>query len=1006
MTDKPVRQLLDTARKQLEDGDAMGCTHNNERFISQKTVERVFASKEFDKFNTNHRYQDTDDSLMLCAVALVARLDHYYVPLLQSGITDDILFDDDAFKARCQQANIPDADFDGLRSNRNRFGATICPEKCQNISKGVVLPYLKRKKVNQGSFGTVYRVEVAPGHLRGSNERVVAEKKIRSNDYAVGSKEEWDRLFREAVTLEKRKHANIIPLLASYFLKTAGSETDVKTLHLIFPFADKDLAEWMAEAPTQNPKEDELIRRDIYRKIHALMSGLSYLHREIAGEITSHHDIKASNILVFGPEFVLGDLGNSNLRPSYAGSKTRRNVLGTYEYHPPEYWDDSGRKADLGHGRAFDAWAIGCIIIELSVLIFYGWDSEMVAKFKSARLRSQGKRPLRLDDGSTHPESSFHNNMDVVDEWVEKIKYNGSSRVNNLLRVAEGLMAKDPRSRLYTWEAELDLYTIFDVDADLPKRLERNALGVQRPPPRIVNGTSTPLHRAAQTPIPERVQHLLKQGWPLFVQDADGKTAADLISQSSHPTVKSCLKPYKSVRAQNWRETHAFDLIRQGDKAKLETLLEEGIDWAAVDGNDHTLIHHAIQSGSTPILELILKFADGTQSRRRDAETGFTPLQEAATKDHPRHVSLIIDHLVRKQHPQTNGCTYSSDIEDRTFDGKTALFLAVERGCTAATEVLLGREAQIFTQCKQGNTPIHAIASTEDIAMEEVLVARVLKGDDAVQCLEHKNRLGQTPIELALLHQNFGCFRLLKKKGASMHTVNNQGENLLHIMAGMGGHHDFLEQFIDEFEPPAFEAEDHSGATPLMVAAKSHNTKSLALLENRRLRHTTGRGFQSSNLAANIQPNFYTLEAGEPWLSWHEPTLQARAFFNFMGIVKDFAAQFIYSAPDESSIWGAWRRLLRPPSDIPHESTHPKPFVLAILYMLHLEQSLKLKNSSGDVKAQDTISDKRLNILTRFDLWIGCQCSPSCGKEWNFVNRIGMYKPQGEQTPQCKPCGL
>ena len=118
--------------------------------------------------------------------------------------------------------------------------------------------------------------------------------------------------------------------------------------------------------------------------------------------------------------------------------------------------------------------------------------------------------------------------------------------------------------------------------------------------------------------------------------------------------------------------------------------------------------------------------------------------------------------------------------------------------------------------------------------------------------------------------------------------------------------------------------------------------------------------------------------------------------------VKNFAAQFFYNTPDESSIWRAWRRLLRPPSDDPTESTHPKHFVLAILYMLHLEQFLKLKTSSGDVKAQDTISDKRLIILTRFDLWIRCHCSPSCGKEWNFVNRIGMYKPQSEQTPPCK----
>ncbi|KAL8999889.1 MAG: hypothetical protein Q9188_005787 [Gyalolechia gomerana] len=1006
LRDENVRRLLDIARERLE--DTYEDTYRNERFISSETVQRVFASKEIDGETTKCTYRSLadqlqlesslrNDSLVLFAVVLLARLDKHYVPLVLKGLQDDLLFDEVSFRGCCQLASVPDDEVDRLRSSRNKFGAILCSGKRQIISKGVILPYLTRVKMDNGSFGVIYQVKVAPGHLRGSNETVVAEKQIRSSDYGLGNQEEWARLCREAITLEKRQHPNIIPLLTSYFLETEESETDIKTLHLISPWADKNLADWMACAPTPNSTENEQIRIGLFRQVYALVSGLSYLHRELEGEFTSHHDIKPSNILVFGQEFKLADFGNSHLHPSDLGSATDNNVLGTYEYQPPEYWDDNGLKAPLRHGRAFDAWAIGCVIIEVATLIVYGWSSQVVSRFRNARLESQPKRRPKLlrDERRTRTDNSFHNNMDVVAEWVENIKRDGSAKVKNLVAVAEGLMAENPRNRLYTWEAELDLYTIYDGDADRSKRLEHNALQVQHPPRKILNGISTPLHRAARTANSDRLEELLGHGWPLFVQDQDGLTPADLIDQDSHSIGKSCLKPYelylgrgRTVQATSERERRAFKLVRDGDKAQLEPLLKEGIDWAVVDKKDHTIMHCALQSKHATMLDLILNFIDVDQLRRRDPKTGLTPLQEAATMGHSHDVLLIIDHLVHKQQPHSLNRTYTPDIEDRTLDGKTALFLALEKNDGATIEVLLNHEAQIFTQCKQGNTPVHAMASTEDTALHEELLARLLSKEEAAQCFEHRNRLGQTPIALALLHQNLECFRLLKTKGASIHTVNNHGQNLLHIMASMG-HYAFMEQFINEFEPSAFEAEDHDGVTPSMVAEKSHNAKGLALLENRRPGRTPGRELRVSAPAADTQPNFYTLKADEPWLSWHKN-------------ITDFAIQFFNSWPNESVVRQAWKRLLRPRPDNIDRSTLPKPFVLAILYMLHLEQSLKLRASSGDIKTQDTISDKPFNALAKYDLWIGCRCSSGCGKEWNFANRVGMYRPLDEQTPPCK----
>ncbi|KAL8688358.1 MAG: hypothetical protein Q9224_004902, partial [Gallowayella concinna] len=984
LRDERVKPLLNLARTKLENHTV--ANYKGERFISMEHVQRALDPKEIDTVFTEYKKHSHSDQLplkvlkwresrMLFAVTLLADLEAYYVPLLIEGLTDDLLFDDDKFETLCRSANVP---IECLKSSRNRFGAVLCPGRIRCFSKGVISPFLTRTKLDNGSYGQIYKVEVAPGHLRGSEARVVAEKEIRPSDDGKGSQEEWDRLCREAITLQKRPHPNIIPLLASYFREIEESERDKKTLHLIFPLADQNLAEWIACAPKQNDEEEERMRIDLYRRIYALVSGLSYLHRESLEEFTSHHDIKPSNILVFDFEFKLADFGTSHLRSSILGSETARQNLGTYDYHPPEYWCDNGLKAPSPHGRPLDAWAMGCVILELAIVITYGRRSSMVSKFKDERLHNPNKRrPMLLHERGTRADSSYHNNMMVVNDWLKRIKHDGSGRVKDLLRVAENLMAEDPSSRLYLWEAELDLYTIFDVDADLPKRLERHALGVESPHRRILNGSSTPLHRAAQASNSERAQDLLEHGWPLFIQDRDGNTAADLIDRNYHLMASSFVERYdlylgrsKTFQAKNDQERSAFRLIHQGDKVKLEALLEEGIDCGAVDENDHTLIYYALGHSRPLMLELLLKFVDTSQLRRRDAKTRMTPLQAAATKDHYSHVSLIIDYLLRQRSCKGDH-TYTSDIEDRTLEGKTALFLAIERGYMDTTRVLLDHEAQIFTQCKQRNTPVHAMASTEDTVLHTTLLARILGADGALRCFEHKNQHGQTPIVLALLHQNLECFRQLREKGASIQTVNNEGENLLHIMARKS-HYEFLLQYVDEFDQAAFEAKDLHGATPSMIAEKCQNMRLLGLLESRRLKHFPGHEMQLSIPAANDQPNFYTLQAGGPWLSRHKHSeywahLTSHSFEVYEAIYHrckrgragirftDFATQFFNSWPSESVLRQAWKRLLPTPYDEKDTSTLSKPFVLAILYMLHLEQFFETQN---------IISKKQLNFLT------------------------------------------
>lgn len=616
---------------------------------------------------------------------------------------------------------------------------------------------------------------------------------ISPSDHRVGNAEEWERLSREFVTLVKRKHSNIVPLIASYWLQSRDSSGYIKTLHLIFPFAERNLGAWMEKSPVQDLVKEQELQKDLYRRTFSLMAGLSFLHREIDGVITSHHDIKPSNILVFGRDFKIADFGHSRLRHLDQGSATTRQPLGTFDYEPPEYRKENGKPAERAHGRAFDAWSIGCVIIELATVIVHGWDLAMIEKFREERRMNRNLRKRYESDHKPSKDKSFHNNPNVVRTWIRNLKYqsgNPRSRVSQLLDVAENLMAEDPRSRLYTWEAELDLFLISDIHANKRRNIERISLCVQKPPATIPNGVSTPLHRAAANCDSDRVKFLLEYDWPLFVQDLDGNTPEDIIVKNAGKMNEDCLKPFRSY----------------------------------------------------------FEHSQWEPRRRRDKTTGMTSLQAAASGGNVDELKTILEHYPCDGGLQPLDNKYTPDIEIRTPEGKTALFLAVERNQRATIRVLLEHEAQVMTQDKLGNTPLHAIAWAQDMEKEAALLDELLTRQEALQCLEHRNHVGETPIALALSDQNIEYFQSLQDKGAVLHTVNDMGENLLHIMARTGEAETII-PYIHRFDTAEFSARNHKMMIPSMVAEKYGKVESRELIESHLLS---------------------TLGKDSKWLSWRK----------------------------------------------------------------------------------------------------------------------------------------
>ena len=79
-------------------------------------------------------------------------------------------------------------------------------------------------------------------------------------------------------------------------------------------------------------------------------------------------------------------------------------------------------------------------------------------------------------------------------------------------------------------------------------------------------------------------------------------------------------------------------------------------------------------------------------------------------------------------------------------------------------------------------------------------------------------------------------------------------------------------------------------------------------------------------------------------------------------------------------------------------TAHPKAFVMAVLYMLHVEHSfssMKPKLPDGEIG----VDKDRREALKRFAKWVPCKCQELCGNEWNFANDVGL--PRGNDE-KCK----
>jgi serine/threonine protein kinase len=133
--------------------------------------------------------------------------------------------------------------------------------------------------------------------------------------------------------------------------------------------------------------------------------------------------------------------------------------LGTPMYAPPERADPS-----LDHGRARDVWAFGCVLLEVLVLIAFGWRTEQVphtcdASTKHVYHDADGitswvevfKEDRRLS-GANPETRTFADKPECVEKWLGLVlSLSADHMCSKLAYVTHSMLIPDPAKR---WTSE------------------------------------------------------------------------------------------------------------------------------------------------------------------------------------------------------------------------------------------------------------------------------------------------------------------------------------------------------------------------------------------------------------------------------------------------------------------------------------------------------------------------------------------------------------------------
>ncbi|XP_032220958.2 transient receptor potential cation channel subfamily A member 1 isoform X2 [Nematostella vectensis] len=340
------------------------------------------------------------------------------------------------------------------------------------------------------------------------------------------------------------------------------------------------------------------------------------------------------------------------------------------------------------------------------------------------------------------------------------------------------------------------------------------------------------LHIAVQTDhenVKSICQLLLLAGADVSARDVNNRTPLCLaIIKGAHEVV-DCL-----FRHANAHKRYDINELLYGVDLNGSTLLHLAVDTgqtqivelcirygARVDyvkeSDGTTPIHMACTYGSLDILNILLSSVNYVYSYSLADKQGFTCLHRAAMFDHEDIVRFLLKQGI--------------EVNDLDLELRTPLHLAASRGCTRTVEVLLQTGADCNIKDAKNRTIIHSAVGHSDT------LAALLKSVYVRELLVEVDEHGATALHYAAQGGFLKNVSLLTKKWrrqvsdnfVATRIRNHKGELPLHLAASHGWL-DVVNKLLEVRDFRQLESVDDMERTPLFRAAEMGHTEVVTAL--------------------------------------------------------------------------------------------------------------------------------------------------------------------------------
>ena len=110
-------------------------------------------------------------NILVFVVLVFAKLESVSKKLMEIRCANWMLFDNGAFKRVSNSVHLTASEQEEIIVYRKHVGVQFVDDGYQAIPDDAILPYFSRRSTNEfGSYGSIYMVKIAGGHLRGYND--------------------------------------------------------------------------------------------------------------------------------------------------------------------------------------------------------------------------------------------------------------------------------------------------------------------------------------------------------------------------------------------------------------------------------------------------------------------------------------------------------------------------------------------------------------------------------------------------------------------------------------------------------------------------------------------------------------------------------------------------------------------------------------------------------------------------------------------------------------------